>query len=305
MKFNMGMKGRFRLEVRDAATLELTRKPLEFDNLILDAGLERLGTQATPWRYAHVGSSSVAPNVSQTTLLAPIAVTPESGDGSTGPTPEPPDYVTTLVHYFRFGVGAAAGNLSEVGVGNSGLGGVLFSRALIVDEEGDPTTITVLPTEILDVYWYLELYPSVEDSVFPITIGGIERQCTARWVSITNWTNGNYWSGYMGGVGGTSGGTDRCYLYTTGLFPITQQGIPGGYIGYDTSRSVAPYFAGSLYRDVIFVYAPGNSTGAIRTLYTVQRKYGAQQIEFDPPIQKQATETLTLTLRFGWGRYVP
>ncbi len=42
---------------------------------------------------------------------------------------------------FRFAAGAAAGNLSEVGVGWTTT--AVFSRALILDGSGNPTTITV------------------------------------------------------------------------------------------------------------------------------------------------------------------
>ena len=63
---------------------------------------------------------------------------------------------------WRFGQGVAAGNISEVGLGwgNSNL----WNRALIKDANGNPTTITVLSDEYLDVVSEIRDYPTLSSS---------------------------------------------------------------------------------------------------------------------------------------------
>ena len=295
---NIGMAGRFRIEVRDGATNEM-RRTLEFGNLILDAGLERIGTGGNQWQACQVGSSNLAPNIAQTGLGAYVAGVASANDGMNGPTPVAPNYVASIGRYFRFGVGVAAGNLSEVGIGWATTGSNLFSRALIVDEEGDPTTITVLPTEILDVYYWIDLYPPIVDSVFPITIGGIERECTLRWADALTWASGNYWSGYLG----SSPGTGISYLATGAIGPIT--GNPTGQISSNATPTIKPYSSNSHYIEVDYTFPPGRSTGTIQAWFQRWGRFGDCQIQFDPPIAKTSDKNLVLTLRFGWGRHVP
>ena len=86
-----------------------------------------------------------------------------------------PYYISHIVEY-HFAIGAAAGNLSELGVGWASSGTTLFSRALILDSGGTPTTITVLSDEYLYVTYEHRFYPSETDAtgsiVFTGNIGG-------------------------------------------------------------------------------------------------------------------------------------
>lgn len=71
--------------------------------------------------------------------------------------------VTTLPYYmwlrstYRFGEGVAAGNISEIGLGWANAN--LWNRALVKDSNGNPTTITVLADEYLDVITEIRVYP--------------------------------------------------------------------------------------------------------------------------------------------------
>lgn len=58
---------------------------------------------------------------------------------------------------WRFSEGAATGNLSEVGLGWTNTN--LWNRALMRDVNGNPTTITVLSDEYLDIVSEIRVYP--------------------------------------------------------------------------------------------------------------------------------------------------
>src|SRR5690606_4774599 len=77
-------------------------------------------------------------------------------------------YEITVSH--QFGQGQAAGNLSEIGIQHTSTSGPLWSRALILDGQGNPTTITVLPDDFLTCYYTLRIMIPKEDAVFHIDV---------------------------------------------------------------------------------------------------------------------------------------
>lgn len=284
------IKGRFRLEILDGESLNLKRR-LEFDNMILDSGLEAVPFQSV-WGCAQVGASNVAPNPLQTRLISWIAGTRSSDYLHAAPA-TPPDYPIRLGRKFRFGTGEAAGNLSEVGVGWDVSGDTLWSRALIVDEGGQPTTITVLPTEILDVYYYMDVYPEVEDYEFQIEIRGVLHDCVLRWSEVTNWTNSWF----------LSSGTASATVHSGPIGPIT--GAPSGLSSGHSSVENIPYSANSRYLDRKFTWGinVGNFEGGIQSARFYWLRLAVFQCSFSPPIAKTSLDTLTLTFRASWDRY--
>lgn len=292
------LAGRFRLEVRDGETLELTRPPLEFDNLILNTGLEACGT-TNVLGYVQVGTSNTPPHVAQSALVGYVA-----GAGwqswINGPTPVAPDYVYTVGRYFRFAQGAAAGNLSEIGVGWGASGTTLFSRALIIDDEGDPTTITVLPTEVLDVYYYLDVYPDLTDKTFDISIAGVLHSGVIRWANATDWTDAHASVGFF------------TTWSTTYVSATVTNGVLGPVTGAPTTpqqsarsaSAILPYVANSRRRDIVFEWGlnTGNLTGGISAVWLGCPRVATMQASFSPPIAKTNTKVLTLTYRVSWDR---
>ena len=154
----------------------------EFDNLILDAGLNRLGTGGVA-NCCQVGTGTSAPAVTDTTLQAYLVGTSTiQADSAQSYVAGPPAYVT-MSRTFRFGTGVAAGNLTEVGVGWATASGSLFSRARIVDGGGSPTTISVLSDETLDVVYTLRAYVPA-DATGSVTLAGTSYGYTMRWAGV-------------------------------------------------------------------------------------------------------------------------
>ncbi len=163
ININIGVKGRYRIfKKRDG---HITHDTGWFDNLITNQGMDYLTTGVLYLNACQVGTSSTAPQFTDVALGSRIA-------GITGFTLETTIDSTNryAIHKktYTFFAGTATGNISEVGVGTAGTGNVLFSRALILDSFGVPTTITVLADEDLVVIY--ELYIKQPTGDFTATV---------------------------------------------------------------------------------------------------------------------------------------
>lgn len=187
---NYDVEGYYTIRKYKAGTDELVWESAECPNLITNAGLDNWCTYETSCDYHFVGTSSVAPAYTDTqmgTFLAYVGGTPT--EGSSGASYPNTDFWNSRSWTRRFGVGVAAGNLTEVGVGWSSAGvptsgtNRVFSRALIVDGGGSPITLTVLSDEYLDVTYTLRTKlgdTAAADSVYNVTISGTVYTFTAR-----------------------------------------------------------------------------------------------------------------------------
>lgn len=273
-----------------------------FDNLILDAGLNRMGTGACG-TWCHVGTGSTAPANGQTQLADKIAATSTRPVGSSdaGTSGEEPYYWWGR-RTFRFGVGEAEGNLTEVGIGWSD--SLLFSRALIVDGEDVPTTLTVLADEVLDVVYELRVYAPADDIITAVTLDGEEYDVTIRASDVNtavgiedgllggstsgvDFTNPGVW--YNGAIGLVtampSGSSESNYTYTRQAYDNNSQRIVWEIVaGLDVANFASP--------------------NELRS-YFFRTCIGTFQMEFTPRIPKDATKVLTLNVALEWDRYTP
>jgi hypothetical protein len=293
------MAGRFKLT---AIRPDGTERPLTgwFDNLILDSGLELLGTNNVLGACV-VGTSNAAVVATQTTLsgfLAANSTIEETNEGAQGSEP----YFGWKTVRYRFAAGVATGNISEVGVGNSKVAGAnLFSRALILDGDGDPVTISVLANEILDVTYELRYYPPLVDGSTTVTIDGDSYDVTWRASDVTSATA---WGQYIGNMASLRpSAANSVVVYNGAMGAITT--TPAGSTASGPMVNAA-YSASSDQRDgtVTFTLNEANLSGGIRSM-RVGTSMGAYQFEFDPPIPKDDTKILGLTARIAWARYVP
>lgn len=294
-----------------------------FKNLITDVGLDsfgKSGESGVAVGRCAVGSSNATPSYSDTQLGSRVAVTSLTGVSySTGNTPS---YHVNLVARYRFEQGSAAGNLSEIGVGVAGSVGrpgdnftMMLSRALIVDGAGNPTTITVLSDEFLDVTYTLRFFVSDQVGVpYKVldTTSGVEHTLTSR---ICN--TGNTFV-YSYGQLRPTGRNDGLSLWTATnpANPITfSSSVTGNFINASvqaqaTTTVDVPYVSES-YKVKSVVKVPlssGNHTngiGAITTIYSssVPSIVGVPVgIIISPPILKTSTKTLDIGLSLSWSR---
>ena len=264
-----------------------------FNNLITDNGLELYGSSSTYLQYCQVGTGSTTPANGDTALAARVAGTSTQQATSQGCQADAP-YFTWRSRTYRFAEGVAAGNLAEVGMGAASTGN-LFSRALILDNMGDPTTITVLADEVLDVTYEFRVYPPTTDWTGTVTLDSVEYDVTGRASGVTNLS---YW-----GISSTgeSNIASISAAYNGAIGAITA--LPAGSSDNTTSVSTASYSAASLRRDATLTWGlnDGNLAGGI-TAVRAKFGVGTYQFGFDPAIPKDGTKVLQLTVRNSWTR---
>jgi hypothetical protein len=328
----LGVAGKYRAEIRKARTGKLRYDTGWFDNIITDRGLVEW------WNLPHfgsfdngniaawcaVGTGNTTPQTTDVQLAAYRASaygTGGTGGGTGYPSPNAqgyvaqvsvpgqPDYVPPYWYaryIYLFGTGAAAGNLTEVGVypGGANAAADLFSRALILDDNGNPTAITVLSDEILTVTWELRWYLDVTDHAFSFNLNGSPVTGTYRLFqgssqrAIPNAIN-------------MAGGT--CQMYSGALVGVLG-GTPTGFMGSINPNSNAMSFvqfvndlanSGTCYYDTKGTFPTGVATGTINTFTFFGHMWSYQFGNLSSPIVKTAGQQLQVNFRASWGRYTP
>lgn len=320
---NFGFAGRFDLVARKVVTGEdgtpllengnnvLTgesRSLASFENLILDSGLNRLGTGSVI-DGACVGTGTTAPADSQTSLASLLRVTTtlQSNTELSGSTTAP--YYAECQIVYRFAAGTAAGNLSEVGLGwganaSTNTMSGLWCRALIKDSSGNPTTITVLSDEVLDVVYTLQLHPPTSDMTGTFNLSGVAYQYTLR----PAWVNSrSYYNWWVAGVilyGITSHGAAA---FTGNIGSVTAG--PSGTAGYNIALTKQTYVneSNQCVFNITADLNTANLAGGIRSMQ-FDLAGNCWQAEFSQvsdggTIPKNSTNVLTFPFWVSWDRH--
>lgn len=294
MKFEVNARvgARFKL-VAKKADGTVTRETPWFLNLVLDTGLERMTTDSYADRCC-VGTGNSEPIPSQVALDAFKASTTTVQANSNG-------IVTTDTVYgwarrtWRFDKGVAAGNISEVGLGWGNAN--LWNRALIKDAAGNPTTITVLSDEYLDVISEIRCYPvdnvtnafQLKDKVGAVIS---THQCLVRpYLAGAAWPSGKIIAGNVG-VLIFSSAIQSITAWPTGS--SQSGGVPSNVIpspkkiraGMDLGLAVANMTHKTIYLSLQ------------NSIFT-----GGYQFEMTPAISKNSTQVMSYTFEFTWDRY--
>lgn len=281
-----------------------------FPNMILDSGLDNFGTQTLTGSVTQVGVGAgvSSPSPEQSSLESPIAWTtttgPGGGSGSGGSWDEGNYY-----RYFRVGrqfqEGAAAGILGEIGFCRGGTSerNNLTVRARITDGSGNPTTITVLEDEILQVVYEIRHYFNPTFLQGSMELSGIPYSYTLGAREQGSGDRGIY----------TYGDNYRLIaLNNVSNFGSVGENLTGGSsVGVATSSpTLSPYSEGSHYRDssTNFSLTQGNAVGGIEYMRADPSTSSTPfllKMRINPPIPKDNTKLMTLNMRYSWGRYDP
>lgn len=310
------MSGRFRLESfkRDSKGRKHSVRELTdwFPNIITNSGLDYVATHYGWCNYAFVGTDNTTPAATDLELGNRIAVSSQGSQNGTSTVLGVSPYYSERTVVRRFGEGVAAGNLSEVGLGwSSSALEPIFCRALILDGGGNPTTITVLSDEYLDVYYEIRYYPIITDVtgtvVFTGNIGGSYDYIFRRASLLTdqnpigsgiynqlmipfNSWGGNdgpyYWESFYGNIG------------TMFNMPTSQITSSNAFSPSNSSYVNGTY---TLTATLTFGLTQSNHASGIRSIYF---PWGVKyhQIQFDPAIPKTSNDIVTLTIRQQWAR---
>lgn len=306
--YTMGMSGHFRIEARAPHRYKGARKLAEFDNLILNSGLARAVVAAPSLIFSgggvQLGTGTTPPAVTDTTLTAPSKYFTGTGPGATASyVPGPPPY-WQYTHVWRANPGEATGTFSEIGVGwNNGAN--LWSKALIVDGGGSPTTITILADEYLDVYYTLKEYPPTADVTGTTVISGTSYDWVMRSARVGfNSTAAQTFSAY-GIASNYLGAGDTIFGAAAALGTIYTSPTGGGATGVgNNTRGFAT--AGSARRlTTTFPLASGVPTGGVGAVqvFCDSGPALALQQSFTPAIPKTGYTVLTLSYDLTPARY--
>lgn len=271
-----------------------------FKNLILDSGLNRIGNQLQCVTFAQVGTGTAAPAASQTTLATYLASSSSSGTISLA-NEGSPLYRTTITVPLVFTQGAVVGNITEVGVGWQSASGGLFSRALVVDGVGNPTTLTLTSIDQLTVYYRLRIAPPVTDGTGSVVISGTTYNYTMRASAAGTFA---YRTDLLSTVQGLA------YPYNVIAFDSTSTlgAITSAPVGTNSSGTFTgnTYVNGTFYRDftATFPINQGNLSGGIKCIVFYWTSNGGMsfQCQFSAAIPKDNTKVLTLNIRLAWAR---
>lgn len=284
-----------------------------FKNLILNSGLNRLGSAGSNdviHDTCRVGSGNTPPAPNDSALVSQL--------GSAGGVQLSATFGNDLdggYYWIRnvwtFVEGSVVGNVAELGTGWEASGvNTLFSRALVRDSGGDPTTIPVQSDEILRVTWERRVYWPTGDTsgVFENTgnIGG-DYAWTIRAASVASWgfqlaTQAGGFS-ILPGTGSTA--RDNRIFYGGALGTIT--GAPTGAVNIGFTAAPLGYVADSFETvgRFAFALAQGNNAAGIgAAVMAFGKDYNRQmfQIGFTPALPKTADRALTFDVGMTWAR---
>lgn len=303
--FEIKLKGRYQLVVSSPS--RGSRVAAEFDNLILDSGLDKLGESSSPnaGLWCRVGTGTTTPSTGQTSLISQIAAT---SDSTTTPKvttyyPGSTPYTETVTTY-RFATGVATGTISEIGVGWTNTGSTLFSRALILDGGGSPTTLTILSDETLDAKYFFRIYSPTSDVTGSLSIGGTTYNYTLRAMFINNT---GYWSsdyiltyGFMNNMNSVAG-----IFPSTSTLGSTTGSPSGGAVNATGTPTITAYVNGNFWKETEVVFGlTDNVSGGIKCMRLSCNSPGGAwfQLGFDAAVPKDSTKQFKFKFRITWAR---
>ena len=281
-------------------------RELNFPNLITNIGMNSLGT-GLGWAAMQLGTGTTTPAFTDTALAAygvGIASAPTSNvNGVSGTSP----YYGYRRMTWLSTVGGATGNWTEIGVSSTGTTGNLRSRALIVDNLGNPTTFPVLADEQFQGTYEIRFYAPVSAVNANINLSGTSYTTTTRALRVTD---ANSWG--PGLAGSNPDGLFRPQVgtlnssssspFTGGLAAVTASVPLGTNITSGSATLVGgTYTSDTFYKECGVRYGAGAGVGNINTIQYIMQG-GAFQIAYSPVIPKLTTEELITWIRTTWTR---
>ncbi len=329
MNINFGFAGLYQLEKfkadesgNEIAGTRTVAVPW-FDNLITNVGMDLLGSGASSadnLAYCRIGVGNTAAANTDNSLVS------QTGYTKTAPAADVADLSIDGTYIYRrvtrrFAAGTIAGvNLAEVGMSNLTTGANLFSRSLLKDLSGNPTTISLKSDEVLDVVYELRQYiPAAVDIPVPATIDGVASTVTIRRATLTQQIRN--WAARVGcPISPISYGEELGYGNYSEQDAL-ENSIPaatGWQNGNVTkaTRAINAYVAGSYLKTVTLTvpltvgnYATGIGFVTIGTGKSADGRgpcsFGPWGLIFNPKLNKTASRIATVTFGVSWARHTP
>lgn len=288
IKTSVGIAGRFKIEAVNSKTgVRRLLAPMQ-PNVIVDAGLDMIATTGNWGRYCHVGTGNSTPTTSQTTLDTEVARVGVSSTSYTRASSSP--WWVDVEQEFTFGEGVAAGNLAEIGLGPNSTS--IFSRALIKDSGGTPTTITVLSDEFLTVTYILRFNFKSGDTAWSFSIGGSSYSGVVRAADADSFTPNT-------GSFANAINSSLCVIYSGAIG--TEDATPSGTTYNVSSFTFDSYTPGSYKRTGTLEWSIANANNDLQALSWGDR-LGRYQASITPALTKTSDDVLTFDIETSWAR---
>ncbi|QGH45074.1 hypothetical protein [Bacteriophage Titan-X] len=314
---NAQVRGQFQLfaaRVDEEGVRHVRKLTEKFDNLITNSGMDQLGTTSGYLAYCHVGVGTTTPAFTDTQLASWLAYTNSTyqSDGVDGSTEEQMRTAATVwgsrTRYFQFAQGAVVGNVTEIGVStSSGTGSSypLFSRTLIKDAEGNPTSVTVLASEYLCVAYTLTVYLDGNDVSGTFVFDGNTYNYTSGFYNTSGQVGASIIANFIGSAMALSNGAaqrNNVRLAASAWSGGRTANAPSTY--GSTSVSGTTYVPGSFVWEYTISAPPSAANGR---WYGVVYDVGWMnyRVEFPDNLTKTSDYTWTLVVRQSWSRYTP
>ena len=320
--------GRYKIVVNHTDTDLIVRETPWFDNLITDAGLNAMGNGFDSVCY--VGSGNAAPTVADTQLQSQLARSSGIGTLSSGVQVTTEPYYGRFTRSYTFAIGAVVGTVKEVGIGvGNPTPTMLFSRALLMDEFGVTTELTLTEMDRLTVFYEFRQCIPTGDVETEIEINGSTYDCLVRAAFIDEraaW-GADYQAGVLlpsnvalgpepvgtvvkpveGFVGGDSG--------TTPPYVGELDSQPSGTKVRPSTHATLAYVDGSLRRDWYALWGTETGTRTFTAVRLYAEKYsifgsnyahpcGTWQFSLIPGVAKTDLQNFRINGEFTWARCV-
>jgi hypothetical protein len=298
---SIGIQGLIGWElIRDGKVIRKSRLQ---PNLITDAGMNDIGSVSQNMlsriNYMHVGTSSTAPDVTQTNLIAPHA---DPRINASGGFADESSSGASFDYWYRRWTRVATesqynGNLTEVGFFNTNVAGVMFNRQLFKDDLGAPTTVVKTAADQLKVIIEWRLYANKVTLNQSINISGVVTDVNTRARDIdAAW-------GFFANIGIWAG---TGHAWEDNVLPDVLTGFTAGANVLNTTSSVAAYTSGTFYRDLVSVWDPAIANFATGiggvNWWNLSGNY-LENTVFNPKVAKTNTKRFTFTGRISWNRH--
>lgn len=316
-----------KIEVLDK-TGQVKKQLDPFNNLITNIGLDRLKTTGLSafkdvYNICQAGAGNALPNINDQSLDSFVAAS-STTTYSANIVNIDDGYVAREVTY-TFDLGSIDNqNISELSTAwSTSSENSIFSRALVLDALGNPTSITILSDEQLRVTWEIRYYWPTEDTVTVLENTGNRGgsyTVTVRPIEVGNWIAGaEEYQGIVWGNSSNPDDRDRVGFYhgpytlvdsssskveTNLIFGVSAFSINN----VDTDpRKIRGRFSFSLdqgnYQNGIggAYFLSGPTTQGAGWVRSPTFRF---QAKIDPPIMKDADSLMSIDFSISWDRKV-
>lgn len=315
------MQGLYRYEVADKETGEIKKEIPWVENLITNRGLDELGLLSGVARmnaYCIVGSNSTTPAFTD-------EVTTEVG--YTSGTQFAIDHVSdTNERYYKSNVykyvinPSTNINISDLGL-SSGAKNLsnqfyLSTRALIKDQFGVPTTLSLLSTEVLNIYYEIRIYAPKLSEAITTQVVGLDNDGTIENYNLTIQPYNLYSSTWVNNFSNIFY-NPRVFIYSaSSTNNTTFTTSPSGTVSTGvTSTNIHPYVQGTYQRGLDYSMDTSTTSGVewtnVNSLgITTSGSLGYWEIKIEKesdgsPLTKTQYQQFDITFLASWGRLVP